>query len=214
MVHPELDKMNEMNKETPEKQHFIEFRASMKKFRATSNTTFSVVDHSVPYAFGRVNNDVITLLHSLGITKETLLAKQAAYHRWIEDASTDPIKAFDFLCTLQEYRSAERVLLDGIDHAEVLKSIKNKQKSEISSFVKADTNKSRTRIIVEKSRLLFGVCDPFQVLKEGQVHVRITLPHKGVSTPIYGDVLVVRNPCLHPGIVLSSSLLVKDSLEL
>ncbi|KAI6095198.1 RNA dependent RNA polymerase-domain-containing protein [Pisolithus croceorrhizus] len=43
-----------------------------------------------------------------------------------------------------------------------------------------------------------GVCDPLKVLKEGQVFVRVT-SRTGASTLINGDVLVVRNPCLHPG---------------
>ena len=53
--------------------------------------------------------------------------------------------------------------------------------------------------MIHKSRLIFGVCDPYSVLKEGQVHIRITSTRKGPTTPINGDVLVVRNPCLHPG---------------
>jgi regulator of nonsense transcripts 1 len=175
-----------------------QFRSSMKKFTTTENTTFSVVDYSKPYAFGRLNNDIIVLLSSLGITNEKLLAKQQTYLDWIASASNDPTKAFDFLASLGEYDLAQRVLLDGIDDKRVQQGIKKQQLKETASF-RNDRGKDRSRMIVEKSRLLFGVCDPFKELKEGQVHIRITTAHKGATTPIHGDVLVVRNPCLHPG---------------
>ncbi|KAH9941433.1 RNA dependent RNA polymerase-domain-containing protein [Amylocystis lapponica] len=136
------------------------------------NDTFSMVDHSVPYAFGRLNNDIIVLLASLGITSETLLAKQETYHHWEV--------AFNFLCALGQTEFAERLLLDGID---------SKDKRE----------KFRSRMVVLKSRLLFGVCDPYGVLEEGEVYVRVSVPRMGASTLKNTQLLVVRNPCLHPG---------------
>ncbi|KAJ8701086.1 hypothetical protein PTI98_004049 [Pleurotus ostreatus] len=108
-----------------------------------------------------------------------------------------PSSAIDFLSCLGQYPLAERVLLDGIDDDQVAKSIRKAQLSEVSNFRKNDKN--RVRMMIQKSRLLYGVCDPFQVLKEGQVHIRITTARKGPSTPLNCSVLVVRNPCLHPG---------------
>ncbi|KAF9494277.1 RdRP-domain-containing protein [Pleurotus eryngii] len=175
MLHPQLDK---------DGQTHVHFRDSMKKFTATSDNTFSVVGFSQPYAFGRLNNEIVTLLWSLGVSREKLIAKQEAYFEWIRKASED-------------YPLAERVLLDGIDDDDVAKSIRKAQLSEVSNFRKNDKN--RVRMMIQKSRLLYGVCDPFQVLKEGQVHIRITTSRKGPSTPLNCSVLVVRNPCLHPG---------------
>ncbi|KAJ8087712.1 hypothetical protein PM082_006548 [Marasmius tenuissimus] len=190
MLHPPLDAPN---------QPLAQFRKSMKKFNTTTNTTFSVVDYSRPYAFGRLNNDVIVLLSSLGITNEKLIAKQQEYHTWITEASSDPVKAFTFLSSMEEYGLAEKVLLNGLDDPEVQRGVRSKQAKEVASFKGEKNGKNRARMIVHKSRLLFGVCDPFGVLKEGEVHIRITAARKGASTPIHGDVLVVRNPCLHPG---------------
>ncbi|KAJ7166539.1 RNA-directed RNA polymerase [Mycena crocata] len=195
MLHPQLDVDR---RTTPGPHHLVHFRKSMKKFSTTQNTTFSVVDHSAPYSFGRLNNDIIVLLSSLGITDEKLLAKQEAYFQWITDASTNPVAAVDFLSSMNEYVLAERVLLDGIDDGKVNKAIRAAQHKEIGSF-KNERKKDRSRMIIQKSRLIFGVCDPFGVLKEGEVHIRITTARKGPSTPIHADVLVVRNPCLHPG---------------
>ncbi|KAF8217409.1 RNA dependent RNA polymerase-domain-containing protein [Mycena galopus ATCC 62051] len=195
MLHPKIDEIRRTN---PEQNHLVHFRRSMKKFTATQNTTFSVVDHSAPYCFGRLNNDIIVLLSSLGITDDALLAKQEAYFQWIRDAATDPVAALDFLTSMGEHSLAERVLLDGLDDAKIAAAVRGLQSREIGSF-KNDRNKDRSRMIVKKSRLIFGVCDPFSVLKEGEVSIRITTARKGPSTPIHADVLVVRNPCLHPG---------------
>ncbi|KAJ7155081.1 RNA-directed RNA polymerase [Mycena filopes] len=196
MLHPALDAARRANPE--QSHHLVHFRKSMKKFSTTQNTTFSVVDHSAPYSFGRLNNDIIVLLSSLGITDEALLAKQEEYFQWIRDASTDPIAAVDLLSSMNEWDVAKRVLLDGLEDPKVNRAVRGLQLKEIGSF-KNDRNKDRSRMIVRKSRLIFGVCDPFGVLKEGEVHIRITAGRKGASTPIHADVLVVRNPCLHPG---------------
>lgn len=190
MLHPDLDK---------EKKHLAHFRKSMKKFSTTADHTFSVVNHSKPYSFGRLNNDVVVLLSSLGITNETFVKKQDQYFEWISDASEDPTKAFDFLsCDPRTYQLAEKVLLNGIQDPAITKNIRDNQVNEISRFFSED-DKFKTRMLIHKSRRLFGVCDPYQVLREGEVHIRITTARRGPSTPIHGDVLVVRNPCLHPG---------------
>jgi len=187
MVHPELDK---------ERKHLVHFRKSMKKFTATTTSTFSVLDYSKPYKFGRLNNDIVVLLCSLGIANEKLLAKQEEYFAWIEEATTNHLRAVDFLSCIGKYEGAERVLLDGLDDPKVLRMVRNAQRSEVARFQK--DGKPKTRMMIHKSRFIFGVCDPYGVLKEGQVHVRITTEN-GESTAVNADVLVVRNPCLHPG---------------
>ena len=194
MLHPELDK---------EKKHLVHFRKSMKKFTTTTTNTFSVVDYSMPYTFGRLNNDIIVLLSSLGVTNEKLLAKQEEYFDWIEGASTDHLQAVDFLSCIGKHEEAERVLLDGLDDPKAFGKVRDAQKSEVAKFRK-DDGKPRTRMMIHKSRLIFGVCDPYRVLKEGRVHIRIATPN-GASTPINTDVLVVRNPCLHPGLPVQGS---------
>lgn len=190
MLHPELDKTT---------RKLAQFRKSMKKFNATIDNTFSVVGHSRPYSFGRLNNDIIVLLSSLGVSNERLLEKQKEYFEWVSDASKDPMKAVDFLSCLDNYPLAEKVLLNGLDHPDIKKDIRRLQSSEVSRARDENSKKYKSRIMIHKSRRLFGVCDPFQVLKEGEVHIRITVARKGAATPIHGDVIIVRNPCLHPG---------------
>lgn len=169
----------------------------MKKFNATLDNTFSVVDYSKPYAFGRLNNDIIVLLSSLGITNEKLLAKQQAYFSWIEQAATDVNTAVDLLSCMGQFALAEKVLLDGLDDPGVQGRIRGLQSGEVAGFRKND--KIRCRTMVHKSRLLFGICDPHGVLNEGEVHVCFTSSRQGATSLHAIDVLVVRNPCLHPG---------------
>jgi len=190
MLHPDLDAKG---------QHLAQFRKSMKKFNTTADNSFSVVGHSKPYSFGRLNNDIIVLLSSLGVTDAALLAKQQEYFEWISGASKDPVKALDFLACLESFQLAERALLEGVESDKVKAEIKKLQNMEVVGSRNAQTNKFKSRMIIHKSRRLYGVCDPFQVLQEGEVHIRITVSRKGHTTPIHGDVIIVRNPCLHPG---------------
>ncbi|KZV92820.1 RNA-directed RNA polymerase [Exidia glandulosa HHB12029] len=192
MLHPDLDAA---------RGKLAQFRKSMKKFNATLDNTLSVVGYSAPYAFGRLNNDIIVLISSLGITTEALLAKQAEYFQWLESASHDVTAAVDIVCSLGAYALAERILLEGLDSAPVRSAISAVVTREVKSFRK-DTEKARSRMIVRKSRRLFGVCDPFRVLREGEVHVRISEGRQRATTLTHCDVIVVKNPCLHPGDVI------------
>ncbi|KXN84461.1 putative RNA-dependent RNA polymerase 1 [Leucoagaricus sp. SymC.cos] len=193
MLHPQLD---------AEKQYLAAFRKSMKKFTTTNDITFSVVNYSKPFMFGRLNNDIITLLSSLGVSNEKFLAKQQEHFTWIQRASEDYITAVDLLSCLGDFERAEAVMLKGLDDPDIQNHIRRFQSSEVASLRNQENGKFRSRIMIHKSRRLFGVCDPFQVLKEGQVYIRIMTGRKGEATPIHGDVIVVRNPCLHPGDIL------------
>ncbi|KAG6895231.1 hypothetical protein C0992_002473 [Termitomyces sp. T32_za158] len=201
MLHPDLDKG---------KRHLVEFRKSMKKFSTTRDITFSLVNFSKPYTFGRLNNDVIVLLSSLGITNDKLRSKQQEYFEWIRQASIDPIRAIDFLFAVGEYTLAEDVLLKGLDDPEVSKKVRKRQVDETAKF-KNEKGRSKAPIFVRNSRRLFGVCDPYQVLKEGQVHIRIMTARAGPSTPIHGDVIVELN-ALHSQSVDGAQVKIPDRL--
>ena len=136
-------------------------------------------------------------------------------------AATDPIQGFEFLSALGKHRAAERLFLYGFDKStvpdaedarlvgvDVRKEVLGAQLSELAAFRKnGDERRERVRMLVRKSRRLYGVCDPFRILKEGEVHVRITASRAGATTVHGTDVIIVRNPCLHPGkhVCLSST---------
>lgn len=190
MLHPELDK---------QKDGHIHFRKSMKKFSATSSNIFSVVEHSYPYSYARLNNDIVTLLSSLGVSNEVLLRKLCSYLEWLESVKTKLSAALDFLSSVGQHNDVEKVLLEGLDNPVVQRRLDSALEKEIASFKKEENGKDKLRVLIPQSRFLFGVCDPFQILEEGEVFVRITMPREGARTIHSVPVLVVRNPCLHPG---------------
>lgn len=56
----------------------VYFRPSMKKFDSTDEQ-FCIVEYSKPYTFGRLNEQIVILLHSLGVDDENLMAVQQEY---------------------------------------------------------------------------------------------------------------------------------------
>jgi hypothetical protein len=93
--------------------------------------------------------------------------------------------------------------MDGLDS--VLPTLRSLVKQEYTKMLNK-REEQRCRILIPKSRLLFGVCDPSSQsgvlgkLKPGRCFVRITLDGDGEArTLINTEVLVTRNPCLHPG---------------
>lgn len=61
-------------------------------------------------------------------------------------------------------------------------------------------HQQRCRIMIPQSRLLFGICDSKNILREGECVVRVTMEGDGQPRQLSGmEILVTRNPCLHPG---------------
>ncbi|KAL8976626.1 MAG: hypothetical protein Q9205_007403 [Flavoplaca limonia] len=175
----------------------VKFRESMKKFSGCDDSSFSVVEYSKPYGFGYLNDEVILLLHALDISENTLVKKQKEYMDFLTSVPFDPRAAFRFFSYVDEPELAERVLMDGVD------SVRPTAQSRVSSEVNKLLNKRgerRSRILIPQSRLLFGVCDPLNLLKAGECAVRVTSDSDGIPKTVVGtEVLVTRNPCLHPG---------------
>lgn len=144
------------------------------------------------------------LLHALGISAERLLEKQQQYLDFLDRvAEGRAMEAFQFLSLINETQLAEKMLMGGIET--VMPSLKGLVCREQSKTLNK-YEEQRCRIMIRQSRLLFGVCDPTGtpskagLLKPGTCFVRITLDGTGEArTVINTDVLVTRNPCLHPG---------------
>lgn len=138
------------------------------------------------------------MLHALGIPETVLLSKQAEHLNFLRAVEFgNPQAAFQFLSSCNEVNLAERVLLDGVQAVQ----------DQVKKLVRIEFNKllnkrdeQRCRILIPKSRLLFGICDPKALLRDGECFVRITAEEHGKPTTICEcDVIVTRNPCLHPG---------------
>ncbi|KAK0764238.1 hypothetical protein N5P37_003635 [Trichoderma harzianum] len=176
---------------------WLKMRKSMKKFSGGDDLSFSVVEYSKPYVFGHLNDEVVILLDALGISRQTLLRKQEEHFKFLAEAYQDPRVAFRILCHLNMPQVAERVIIDSLDAV----------RPTINKLINAEYDKmlnkrdeQKCRILIPKSRLLFGVCDAWGVLKPGQCAVKVTMDGDGQPYALKNTkVLVTRNPCLHPG---------------
>ena len=191
-------------------QFLAQFRQSMKKITGTPDLTFSVVEYSKPYSFGYLNDEIILLLHALGIPYSTFHRKQQEYLDSLSAASQDARSAFRLLSYLNEPRLAERVLMEGLDSVEA--TVQRQMNNEYAKMLNK-RDEQRCRIFIRDSRLVFGVCDPRSLLKSGECFLRITMDRDGVPKTIVGmEVLVTRNPCLHPGDVQKFRAVQRDEL--
>lgn len=90
------------------------------------------------------------------------------------------------------------MVLNGINH--VSGSLRSLVTAEYQKMLNKQSDQ-RCRILLPESRLLFGICDPLGILEEGECYLRVTDESSGgCPITINGcEVLVTRNPCLHPG---------------
>ena len=137
------------------------------------------------------------LLHSLGIETAAFVEKQSQYFKFLEQSRTDPRCAFRLLSSLGLASAAEHLLIDGMET--VAPTVRKTIAQEYTKMVNK-RDEQKTRILIPKSRLLFGICDPYGLLKADECFLRVTLEEVGAPLTIVGlNVLVSRNPCLHPG---------------
>ncbi|OAP58356.1 hypothetical protein AYL99_07446 [Fonsecaea erecta] len=180
-----------------EKGLWLKLRKSMKKFSGTDDMSFAVVAFSKPYTYGYLNDEIILLLNSLAIDAAVFTKKQKEYFEFLDRSRADPVCAFRLLSSLGMAAEAEKLLIEGMEKVE--QTVRKTVTQEYSKMLNKH-DEQRTRILIPRSRLLFGVCDPYGLLKPGECFLRVTLEEFGSPVTITGvEVLVSRNPCLHPG---------------
>ena len=131
------------------------------------------------------------------MSPETLVAKQTEHMQLLSRATEDFKDAFRFLSYVNKPELAEKVLMNGIET--VQPQIKKLVNAEYSKMLNK-RDEQKCRIFVQKSRLLFGVCDAWDVLKEGECAVKVTMEGDGMPYALKNiEASVIRNPCLHPG---------------
>ena len=157
-----------------------------------------------------MNDEVILLLHALGVTEATLLQKQKEHFEFLANVSQNPQAAFRFLTYTNNYDLAEKILIDSVESVQprILKLVNGEYDRMLNK-----KEEQRCRILIPKSRLLFGICDGWDVLKEGECAVKVTMDGDGQPRALKGmEVLVTRNPCLHPGDLQKFKVVERDEL--
>ena len=188
----------------------IQIRPSMEKFtwKLSGPHLLGIVDKgfSRPNEIGSLNKQYIMLLSALGISDEVFLKKQEQYFQELKEITTAHEVAFKFLCVNEEFELAENLLKTGkIDPKTEQRLIKLRNRVREPQTPKSNplhkTKKSaalKLKIPIEKSRNVYGVCDPSGQLRATTVFFQPTI--RG-SPKILTEtrVVVVKNPCYHPG---------------
>ena len=177
-------------------------RPSMIKFETKSFPKICVCEFSRPYTFGYLNRQLIYLLSGLGVEDKNLLDVQKEYFEMMRMVDTDVDAAVTFLQWSNEFVEAERIAHASKTQKDVLlhdKEIAKFLNSMKRSFIRKDAKdmkegkKEKLRILIKKSRRLFGVCDETRTLKYGQCFLRVTID--GVPKTIKGRIVSGRTPC-------------------
>ena len=188
----------------------IQIRPSMEKFAWTlaGPHPLGIVDRgfSRPNEIGSLNKQYIMLLSALGIPDEVFLQKQEQFFRELQEITTNHEVALKFLCANGEFELAEKLLKTGkIDTRtkERLEKLRNRvrepQQSKPNPLHKTKKSAAlKLKIPIEKSRNVYGVCDPSGQLKPRTVFFQPTI--RGIPTILSNTrVVVAKNPCYHPG---------------
>ncbi|KAJ3404608.1 Pre-mRNA-splicing factor ATP-dependent RNA helicase dhx15 [Chytriomyces hyalinus] len=197
-----------------------------------ASVPISIIGKSKPSLYGALNAQVIGLLLDRGVPLEVISSKNAQYRNAVKFAMIDIRAAFDLLHLtgrMQQLTRLHNAMLhqNARDLHRIWNEIRDIQRFEVSRWTKgssaSDTDTLREDARLEKleplrrvvlplreSRRLYGVADVSEELREGCCFVQVTGPSGDVRC-ITGPVLVVRNPCYHPGdIILLTAILVVD----
>ncbi|XP_035673963.1 uncharacterized protein LOC118414200 [Branchiostoma floridae] len=187
-------------------------RPSQEKFKwkLPPPHVFGVCDDGIsqPYTFGQLNKQYIMMLSALGIKDEVFLSKQETYFKELDRLETDKEVAFRHLCARGYIGLAERLFSreGGPDNEtlEILRGFRSRVRrppkaNKLHKLLNTKPEPARAlKIPIEKSRNVFGVCDPSGTLEPGQCFFQATVRGK---MQVFADtkVAVVKCPCYHPG---------------
>ena len=183
----------------------IKFRESNVKFK--SPHSFLCIVKTADYNKLNVNRDVLNLLSCLG-------AEGVAGGDW------NPLPS---LIKMQE-NELSRLANSLINHADAKRILKvhlNGMSNLLDKYSDINVDftiepffrlcvlqvyehavrhlRTKTHIPIHLGALLMGIPDPYNVLGEGEIFFQIRKPGSDSTERITGNVLMYRNPCLHPG---------------
>jgi hypothetical protein len=152
-----VDKRKDINKK------WIQFRTSMKKFDLLANdfNLFGICDYSKPYSFGHLNRQFIMLLSGLGVLDKVFEEKQDEYYKDLANFQDTEV-AIKYLIKHNQLDFAESLLTEKPLREDIKGKLAYIFKKEIEALPKL-------KIMIPKSRNVFGVCDETHLLRYGQV---------------------------------------------
>ena len=181
----------------------VYFRESMKKFdtQKPEFDFFGVVDVSRSFRPAYLNTQIIMLLESIGVSKRMIKLKQDDFFDILKDLSSNMDKACKYLSCFGNADYVDSIHNHkGIDKTieTYLTTSKKKEIEKMFEFRQRDKPKYKTRILIPKSRLVFGACDPYALLDENECYFNPSVLRQDEFEDV-DIVLVTRNPCYAPG---------------
>ena len=187
----------------PNVSHQVQLHESMQKFdiqEAIKNaiTFMCVVDHSRPHENGYLDILLTMLLIDRGVLAEYIKSLQKDYYKLLKKMCKDKASADFFLRLTGRSCSVNRNLTTQLRHDEIDKMIDyvDDPEHEPPKLKRVP----RTYILVPKSRMVFGVCDPHGELNYDECYFKPTLFNdESEEFANKSKVIVACIPCYHPG---------------
>ena len=187
----------------PNVSHQVQLHESMQKLdiqEAMKNaiTFICLVDHSKPHENGYLDILLTMLLVDRGVLAEYIKSLQKDYYKLLKKMCKDKASADLFLRLTGRNCSVNRNLTTQLRQDEIYKMIDYVEDPEHEPpKLKRVT---RTYILVPKSRVVFGVCDPYGELNYDECYFKPTLFHdESEEFANKSKVIVACIPCYHPG---------------
>ncbi|KAF5442827.1 hypothetical protein F2P56_035445 [Juglans regia] len=180
----------------------LSLRKSMCKYES-DNTKLDVLAWSKPQPCF-LNRQIITLLSSLGVKDQAFRKRQKKAIHQLNTILINPLRAQDALkmmFTGEISKVLKEMLICGYKpNAEPFLSMML-QTFRASKLMDMQL---RTRIFVPNGRALMGCLDETRTLEYGQVFLQVSRFSRELGNPnnfmiCEGQVVVAKNPCLHPG---------------
>ncbi|XP_021292687.1 RNA-dependent RNA polymerase 1-like isoform X2 [Herrania umbratica] len=175
----------------------LSLRGSMSKYES-ENTKLDVLAWS-KYQPCFLNRQLITLLSTLGVPDHAFEKKQREVVDQLNAILTDPLKAQEALELMSPGENTnilKEMLLCGYEpDVEPFLSMML-QTFRASKLLELRT---KTRIFVPNGRSMMGCLDETRTLDYGEVFVQFSGFRSKQRFIVQGEVVVAKNPCLHPG---------------
>ncbi|KAJ4705775.1 RNA-dependent RNA polymerase [Melia azedarach] len=176
----------------------LSLRKSMCKYKSDS-TSLDILGHS-KYQQCFLNRQLITLLSTLGVNDDVFERKQRDGVAQLDAILTDRAKAYEALELMslgENTHVLKELLMCGYkpDSEPFLSMML--QTFRASNLLELRT---RTRIFVQNGRAMMGCLDETGTLEYGQVFIQYSSNNQsGQLNILRQNVVVAKNPCLHPG---------------
>ena len=199
----EFEGMLVLKEGPPNFSHQVQLHESMQKFdiqEAIKNaiTFMCVVDHSRPHENGYLDILLTMLLIDRGVLAEYIKSLQKDYYKLLKKMCKDKASADFFLRLTGRNCSVNRNLTTQLRQDEIDKMMDyvDDPEHEPPKLKRVP----RTYILVPKSRMVFGVCDPHGELNYDECYFKPTLFNdESEEFANKSEVIVACIPCYHPG---------------